>query len=595
MEKLFKSMMAVAIAAFTFAACDDVPEPYNNPYNGIVIVPEVQDADPEGAGTKEDPFNVAAALAKCKEAGETATSEEFYCKGYVTTIKSIDTNQYKNAEFKIADSKEGGTELTVYRAKGPGNTPITDENIIKLGDEVVICGKLVNFKSNTPEFATGCYIVSINGKGASEEPTGEIIGTKEAPKSVADVLTVINGLENNKTTNDIYIVKGKVKKVISTDANITEFKNIDYLITDDGTNEIKVFRGKYLDNADFTVDNKVKVDDVVIIRGKLQKYEKDGTITPEIVDNYIIDLNGEGGTPTPTPTGDNLLVNGDFETWEGGLPANWKTASSAGNATLSQSTDKHNGTYAVQIAGATANKRMAYKETVYKAGTYTLKFFAKAATADGGSVTAGYVPVTEGQSINAADYKYGDKIDLTNTEWKEVTYQFTLDADTRLSVYVRMNKDSGKDILVDDVQLFGTGIVGGNDNGGNDGGTNPPATGDLGTAEAPITIAKALETINALADNASTGEEAYVKGKISRIKGYYNNKQITYYISDDGTESNELQIYNGLNINGAAFSAKEDLSVGQTVVVKGKLMKYVNNSGVMTPEINGGILVSAAQ
>lgn len=590
MEKLFKSMMAIAIAAFTFAACDDVPEPYNNPYNGIVIVPEVQDADPEGTGTQTDPFNVAAALAKCKEAGETATSEEFYCKGYVTTITEISA-QFGNATFKIADSKEGGTELTVYRAKGPGKADVKDENLVKLGDEVVICGKLVNFKSNTPEFTQGCYIVSINGKGGGEETTTETIGTKEAPKTVADVLTVINGLENNKTTDDIYIVKGKVKQVISSDANITQYKNIDYLITDDGTNEIKVFRGKYLDNADFTVDNKVKVDDVVIIRGKLQKYEKDGTITPEIVDNYIIDLNGEGGTPTPTPTGDNLLTNGDFEAWDGGLPTNWKTASSAGNATLTQSTDKHNGTYSVKIAGATSNKRMAYKETVYKASSYTLKFFAKAATADGGSVTAGYVPVTEGQSINAADYKYGDKIDLTNTEWKEVTYQFTLDADTRLSVYVRMNKDSGKDILIDDVQLFGTGIVGGNDNGGNDGGTNPPATGDLGTAEAPITIAKALEVINTLSNGGTTDDEAFVKGKISKIKGYYSSKYITYYISDTGEESNELQIYNGVGINGADFTAKEDLSVGQTVVVKGKLMKYVKND-VVTPEINGGVLVS---
>ena len=49
--------------------------------------------------------------------------------------------------------------------------------------------------------------------------------------------------------------------------------------------------------------------------------------------------------------------------------------------------------------------------------------------------------------------------------------------------------------------------------------------------------------------------------------------------------------YNGLGIDGAAFSSKDDLTVGQTVVVKGKLMKYVKN-GTTTPEINGGVLVS---
>ena len=29
MNKIFKSMMAMTIAAFTFTACEDVPEPYN--------------------------------------------------------------------------------------------------------------------------------------------------------------------------------------------------------------------------------------------------------------------------------------------------------------------------------------------------------------------------------------------------------------------------------------------------------------------------------------------------------------------------------------------------------------------------------------
>lgn len=590
MEKLFKSMMAVAIAAFTFAACDDVPEPYNNPYNGIVITPEVQEADPEGKGTVAEPFNVAAALAKCKEVGETASSDEFYCKGYVTSITEISA-QYGNATFKIADSKEGGTELTVYRAKGPGKADVKDENLVKLGDEVVICGKLVNFKSNTPEFTQGCYIVSINGKGSSEEPTGETIGTKEAPITVAKALEEINKLENGKTTSSEAYVKGKISKV---DRFNDQYKSITYYISDDGTetNQLQVYSGKGLNGADFAAITDLSVGQEVIVLGKLKKYVKDDNVTPEIdQSSKIISINGEGGTPTPTPTGDNLLVNGDFETWEGDVPTNWKTASSAGNATLSQSTDKHNGTYAVQIAGATANKRMAYKETVYKAGTYTLKFYAKAATADGGSVTAGYVPVTEGQSINASDYKYGESIDLTNTEWKEVTYQFTLDADTRLSIYVRMNKTSGKDILVDDVQLFGAGIAdGGEGEGGGEGGGSTPS-GDLGTAETPITIAKALEVINTLSNGGTTDDEAFVKGKISKIKGYYSSKYITYYISDTGEESNELQIYNGVGINGAAFSAKEDLSVGQTVVVKGKLMKYVKND-VVTPEINGGVLVS---
>ncbi|MBQ9672414.1 MAG: hypothetical protein IJV34_06120 [Prevotella sp.] len=124
---------------------------------------------PKGTGTADNPFNVAAALAKCEEVGETGTTENVYAEGYIVSISEvspqIDGKGYGNATFMIADSKEGGNMLTVYRAKGLDNQAITDANIIKEGDKVVICGKLVNFKGNTPEFTQGCYIVSINAEG----------------------------------------------------------------------------------------------------------------------------------------------------------------------------------------------------------------------------------------------------------------------------------------------------------------------------------------------------------------------------------------------------------------------------------------------
>ncbi len=126
------------------------------------VLPNQPEAvEPKGTGTADDPYNVAAALAKCQEVGETGTTEDVYATGYVVNIKEISA-QYGNATFDIADSEDGGNMLTVYRAKGLDNQNITDENLIKKGDKVVICGKLVNFKGNTPEFTQGCYIVSIN-------------------------------------------------------------------------------------------------------------------------------------------------------------------------------------------------------------------------------------------------------------------------------------------------------------------------------------------------------------------------------------------------------------------------------------------------
>ena len=60
------------------------------------------------------------------------------------------------------------------------------------------------------------------------------------------------------------------------------------------------------------------------------------------------------------------------------LPNNWSTTSTAGNATLSMSTDAHSGSYSVKVAGDSKyNKRISYKEIELKAGEYTMTFYAK--------------------------------------------------------------------------------------------------------------------------------------------------------------------------------------------------------------------------
>ena len=156
---------------------------------------------------------------------------------------------------------------------------------------------------------------------------------------------------------------------------------------------------------------------------------------------------GEGGGDA----GDPKASNGDFENWANGKPVNWSTASTAGNATLSQSTDAHSGSYSVKVGGTnSANKRIAYKELTLPAGTYTMKFYAKGTGADG-SVRPGYVPVTDG---TVGSYVYGDYTNgLTNSEWTEVTHTFELAAETTVCVLIMNSKKPGLDVLIDDFTL----------------------------------------------------------------------------------------------------------------------------------------------
>ncbi len=103
------------------------------------------------------------------------------------------------------------------------------------------------------------------------------------------------------------------------------------------------------------------------------------------------------------------------------------------------------------------------------------------------------------------------------------------------------------------------------------------------TKVTPITVAQALTAINAL-DDGGTIPNQCVSGKVSQVDSYNSTyKSITYWISDDGSTTSQLEVYGGLGLNGAKFTAMTDLNVGDLVVVYGTLKKYVSNSNT-TPE-----------
>ena len=94
------------------------------------------------------------------------------------------------------------------------------------------------------------------------------------------------------------------------------------------------------------------------------------------------------------------------------------------------------------------------------------------------------------------------------------------------------------------------------------------------TAETAYTIAKAKELIDA---GKGLSESVYVKGTVSQASKELNATfgSLSYYISDDGTTGNELQVYGGLSFDGENFiSVIDDIKVGDVVIVYGKLKKY---------------------
>lgn len=472
MKKYIFSVLMAAVAAFTFNSCADVPEPYTQPQkpddSGSTTTGEAK-----GTGTLADPYNSVAAIQYCQslEAG-VESGKEIYIKGKVQSIKE-EFGSYGNASFYIADD-ESSDKFYVYRTLYLGNKKWTSsDDQIKVGDEVVVCGKVMNYSGNTPETVQNkTYLISVNGKtaGGSDTPTtGEAKGTGTAtdPFNSVAAQKYTAALEAGKATDQEFYIKGKIQKFASNGEFNSNYGNASFYIADDATSEqFYIFRTYYFGGEKWKDgDQQLKVGDEVVVCAKLINYMGN---TPETNQGgKLISINGktsgDGGSVTPDPgTGDEVATgeNGTFESWTDGKPTNWTTTSTAGNATLSQSTDAHSGSYSVKVGGATsANKRLGYKEMELKAGTYTVKFYAKAATASGGTARPGVVPITDGK---AGTYVYGEYVnDLTSTAWTTIEQNIEVSTDGTYCFVIMNAKNPGADILIDDftVMLGSTTII----------------------------------------------------------------------------------------------------------------------------------------
>lgn len=116
-----------------------------------------------------------------------------------------------------------------------------------------------------------------------------------------------------------------------------------------------------------------------------------------------------------------------------------------------------------------------------------------------------------------------------------------------------------------------------------EGGTTTPDTPTTGKGSEsnPYTVAEAIAAIKAGAPTS----EVYVTGIVSDVY-FYNDqyKSLSYYISDDG-KSKDMQVYSGKGLNGADFTSKDDLKVGQKVTIKG-IIKAFNKNGTDIMEVD---------
>lgn len=309
-------MLVALMTAFTFTSCEDVPAPYDIPNggNGGETTTEVA----EGNGTVDSPYNPLAVVQYIKslEAGVNS-SNYVYIKGIVSSTKEISA-QFGNASFYIsADGTTTGTQFYVYRVKGLGNKSIASDDEVKVGDEVIICAKVVNYGGNTPETVQGeGYIYSLNGKteGGTTPSTGQATGdgSKENPFNSVAANQMASKLASGAKTDKQYYIKGKVVSV--KEAFSAQYGNASFYISDDGKedNKFYVFRTLYLGNEKWTEGKtNVAVGDEVVVCGSLINYMGN---TPETVqgETYLVSLKSNGGgteTPDTPEVGEGLTLD----------------------------------------------------------------------------------------------------------------------------------------------------------------------------------------------------------------------------------------------------------------------------------------------
>lgn len=270
--------------------------------------PQEDTGTPAGDGSQQNPFNIAAAIAKCKEIGESPSTEKYYVKG-IAVSEGVPDASFGNATFDMADTADGTSKFKAYQVLGTNGVKMPTTCKIPVGAEVIVYGPIYNFKNNTPETEGkgAAYIVSVNGKsteelnggggGGGNTPTGEAkgSGTEADPYNVIAAIQFAQSLGADvESANDVYVT-GIISSIKYTYSS--QYGTATYSISVDGkaSNEFIVYGSYYLNNQPWKDgDTQIQIGDEVVACGKVVNYKGD---TPEFANkkNWLVSIKSNGG------------------------------------------------------------------------------------------------------------------------------------------------------------------------------------------------------------------------------------------------------------------------------------------------------------
>lgn len=399
-------------------------------------------------------------------------------------------------------------------------------------------------ETDTYAAGTATYTLTVQKK---LELTGD--GTEANPYTVADVLALY---ENNQLPSDSVYVKGIISTITSVDTG--NYGNATYYISDDGTttNQLQVFRGKWLGGNKFTSSDQIAVGGTVVICGLPVLYNNK---TQEITTGSRIVTYTAPAVYKPTITGETaFLESTSFTLTSDGADAIYYTLD--GTEPTDAST-KYDGN-AVTLTETTVVKAIAYKGTT-KSDVVTKKF------------TKGMLTVEEATTILTNNEETSDEvfvmgtvsqIDEITTSYGNATYYISVDGTTNGQLEVFRGKDFGDKKFTNTYALevgdkvLVCGVL-----------TNYVKNGTT-TQE----IAKSY--IVRLATEITIGSTGYATA-------YYSGKNLTV---PEGVTATTYNVSNNTLAASTTYNAGDVIPAGEGVVLKGDVRDYdfdvVASSGV---------------
>lgn len=170
---------------------------------GAGETPEAPEA--KGDGTLANPYNASAATEIASKLEANAkTEKDVYIKGIISNVKFTYSAKFGTAQFSISEDGKTPNSFLCYGVLYLDNKKYDDDTKtnIKVGDEVIVCGKLMNYNGTLETAKEEAYLYSLNGV-----TTG--IQNATVAGNAKQTIYTLDGRKVNNAVKGVYIINGK--------------------------------------------------------------------------------------------------------------------------------------------------------------------------------------------------------------------------------------------------------------------------------------------------------------------------------------------------------------------------------------------------